>query len=78
VTHNADGEVVLVNAAACRMFGVDHEQMMGSAAQALLGDDRRPPTAGRATRPAPRWHGRMAASSRSRCPYPKSAKERTG
>jgi PAS domain S-box-containing protein len=39
VTYNADDEVVLVNVAACRMFGVDHEQTMGSAAQALLGDD---------------------------------------
>ena len=37
VTYNADDEVVLINAAACRMFGVGHEQTMGSAAQALLG-----------------------------------------
>ncbi len=39
VTYNADDEVVLINAAACRMFGVGHEHTIGSAAQALLGDD---------------------------------------
>jgi PAS domain S-box-containing protein len=39
VTYNAEDEVVLINAAACRMFGVGHEQTIGSAAQALLGDD---------------------------------------
>jgi PAS domain S-box-containing protein len=39
VTYNADDEVVLINAAACRMFGVGHEQTIGSSAQALFGGD---------------------------------------
>jgi len=39
VTYNADDEVVLINAAACRMFGVGHAQTIGSAVQALLGGD---------------------------------------
>ena len=38
VTYNAAGKLVLINAAACRMFGVGHEQVIGSAVQALLGD----------------------------------------
>ena len=39
VTYNADDELVLINAAACRMFGVGHEQAIGSPVQALLGED---------------------------------------
>jgi PAS domain S-box-containing protein len=39
VTYNADDAVVLINAAACRMFGVGHEQTIGSAARTLLDDD---------------------------------------
>jgi len=38
VTCNAHGDVVLINAAACRMFGVGHAQTVGSPVQALLGD----------------------------------------
>ncbi|SDP77705.1 PAS domain S-box-containing protein [Rhodoferax sp. OV413] len=38
VTYNAAGKLVLINAAACRMFGVGHEQVIGSPVQALLGD----------------------------------------
>ena len=38
VTCNADAKVVLINAAACRMFGIEHTQAMGSPMQALLGD----------------------------------------
>lgn len=52
VTCNADAEVVLINAAACRMFGVEHAQAMGSPMQALLSegastDERRHDTPGR-------------------------------
>ena len=55
VTYNADDKVVLINAAACRMFGVGHEQAIGSPVQALLGGDaadRRP----RAERSGPHHH----------------------
>jgi PAS domain S-box-containing protein len=38
VSCNADARVVLINAAACRMFGVEHAQAMGSPMQALLGE----------------------------------------
>jgi PAS domain S-box-containing protein len=38
VTCNADARVVLINAAACRMFGIEHAQAMGSPMQALLGE----------------------------------------
>ena len=38
VTCNAGAKVVLVNAAACRMFGVRHEQAIGAPVQALLGE----------------------------------------
>jgi len=38
VTCNADAKVVLINAAACRMFGVEYAQAMGSLMQALLGE----------------------------------------
>jgi PAS domain S-box-containing protein len=41
VTCNAQDNVVLMNAAACRMFGVGHEQAIGSPVQALLGADLR-------------------------------------
>lgn len=36
VTYNASGDVVLVNAAASRMFAIGHAQAIGSPAQALL------------------------------------------
>lgn len=39
VTYNTDNEVVLINAAACRMFGVGHGPTIGSSVRALLGDD---------------------------------------
>jgi PAS domain S-box-containing protein len=39
VSHDAAGKVVLINAAACRMFGVGHEEAIGSLARTLLGDD---------------------------------------
>jgi PAS domain S-box-containing protein len=39
VTYSADHKVVLINAAACRMLGVGHEQAIGSPVQALLGED---------------------------------------
>jgi len=42
VTCNADAKVVLINAAACRMFGVEHAQAMGSPMQALLGEGALP------------------------------------
>ncbi|MEO6276796.1 response regulator [Roseateles sp.] len=38
VTCNADDKVVLINAAACRMFGIEREQAIGSPMQALLGE----------------------------------------
>ena len=38
VTYNAEGKLVLINAAACRMFGVGYEQVIGSPVRALLGD----------------------------------------
>jgi PAS domain S-box-containing protein len=38
VTYDADDKVVLINAAACRMFGVGHEQAIGSPVQALMGE----------------------------------------
>ena len=54
VTYNAQDEVVLINAAACRMFGVGHAQTVGSPVQVLLGDaasrdERGQREAGRAT-----------------------------
>ena len=39
VTYNADETVVLINAAACRMFGLAHERAIGSPVRALLGKD---------------------------------------
>lgn len=38
VSYNAAGKLVLINAAACRMFGVGHEQVIGSPVKALLGN----------------------------------------
>ena len=38
VSCNADDEVVLINAAACRMFGIERVQAIGSPMQALLGE----------------------------------------
>ena len=38
VTCNADGKVVLINAAACRMFGTEHVQAIGAPMRALLGE----------------------------------------
>jgi PAS domain S-box-containing protein len=38
LTYDADGKVVLANAAACQVFGVRYEQVIGLPAQALLGD----------------------------------------
>ncbi|WP_457354964.1 response regulator [Roseateles sp. P5_D6] len=38
VSCNADDKVVLINAAACRMFAVEHQQAIGSPMQALLGE----------------------------------------
>jgi PAS domain S-box-containing protein len=38
VTCNAAAKVVLINAAACRMFGIEHAQAIGSPMQALLGE----------------------------------------
>jgi len=54
VSCNADAKVVLINAAACRMFGVEHAQAMGSPMQSLLGegaliDERRQDAPVRAT-----------------------------
>jgi len=39
ITYCTEGKVVLINAAACRMFDVGHEQAIGSRVQALLGDE---------------------------------------
>jgi PAS domain S-box-containing protein len=38
VTCDASARIVLINASACRMFGVGHEQVIGSPAQGLLGE----------------------------------------
>jgi PAS domain S-box-containing protein len=38
VTCNADDKVVLINAAACRMFGIEHTQAIGSPMLTLLGE----------------------------------------
>lgn len=38
VSCDADAKVVLINAAACRMFGIEHTQAIGSPMQALLGE----------------------------------------
>ena len=38
LTYSSGGEVVLFNAAACRMFGVGHAQVVGSPVRAVLGD----------------------------------------
>lgn len=38
VSCNADDKVVLINTAACRMFGIEHTQAIGSPVQALLGE----------------------------------------
>jgi len=38
VSCDADAKVVLINAAACRMFGVEHTQAIGAPMQALLGE----------------------------------------
>jgi len=51
VTYDADANVVLINAAACRMFGVALEQAMGSAALALLGEGLAAELAGVGRRP---------------------------
>jgi PAS domain S-box-containing protein len=40
VTYDADNKVVLVNAAACRMFGVESRRVIDSNVRSLLGDDR--------------------------------------
>jgi PAS domain S-box-containing protein len=45
VTYNADETVVMINAAACRMFGVAHERAIGSRIGSLLGDDPSTPDA---------------------------------
>lgn len=37
VSHDAEGRLVLINAAACRMFGVDPADLIGKPAQNLLG-----------------------------------------
>jgi PAS domain S-box-containing protein len=39
VTYDADDNVVLFNAAACRMFGAGHAQTIGAPVQALLGEN---------------------------------------
>ena len=39
VTCDADNKIVLINASACRMFGMGHEQAIDSNVQALLGQD---------------------------------------
>ena len=39
VTCDAEGKVVLINASACRMFGADHEQAIGSEVNVLLGQE---------------------------------------
>jgi PAS domain S-box-containing protein len=39
VTCDVAAKVVLINAAACRMFGIGHDQAIGSPLQDLLGDD---------------------------------------
>jgi PAS domain S-box-containing protein len=39
VTCDVEGKVVLINASACRMFGIEHEQAIESKVQALLGQD---------------------------------------
>lgn len=39
VTYNAAHQVVLINAAACRMFGTGDQEAIGSPVQALLGQD---------------------------------------
>jgi len=39
VTCDVTAKVVLINAAACRMFGVGHDQAIGSPVQCLLGED---------------------------------------
>jgi len=38
VSCDAEDKVVLINAAACRMFGIEHTQAIGSPMQALLGE----------------------------------------
>jgi len=38
VTSDADGKVVLINASACRMFGIEHEQAIESKVNVLLGE----------------------------------------
>jgi PAS domain S-box-containing protein len=43
VTFNADETVVMINAAACRMFGVDHVHAIGSPLRLLFGDDSSTP-----------------------------------
>jgi PAS domain S-box-containing protein len=57
VTYSADDRVVLINAAACRMFGVGHEQAIGSPVQALLGED---------ASIADRWRSEPARTTMSR------------
>jgi PAS domain S-box-containing protein len=54
VTYDAGARVVLINAAACRMFGVLHEQAIGAPARALLGDDVADPG---------RWHSTPARTT---------------
>ena len=39
VTCDVSAKVVLINASACRMFGVEHDQAIGSPVQNLLGED---------------------------------------
>ena len=39
VTCDAGGKIVLINASACRMFGLEHEQAIESSVQALLGQE---------------------------------------
>lgn len=43
IAHDAAGRVVLINAAACRMFGVLSAEVMGGPVRALLGDAPRQP-----------------------------------
>ncbi len=42
VCHDAEGKLVLINAAACRMFGIEHADLIGKPAQSLLGNTRLP------------------------------------
>ena len=75
VSCDADDKVVLINAAACHMFGIEHAQAIARRCRPLLGEGRRPATRRRTPRPAPRSHARTASASRPRCRCPGSASE---